>query len=92
LDIDTELNDSLTNDETAKSNHSATHPFGLRLCRSAPAGSIPAPSIEMIYSGNTREKVFVTQANACVVPADTAVTSPVGQRVALQDVGSNRFL
>jgi hypothetical protein len=47
------------------------------LCRSASAGSIPAPAclIEMINSRNTDEDAFVTQLNACVFAAKTAITS-----------------
>jgi hypothetical protein len=62
--------------------------------RSAAPGSIPAPAclIEMINSGNVGENAFVTQVNACVFAANIAITSPLYQRFALQDVGSNRFL
>jgi hypothetical protein len=46
----------------------------------------------MINSGNVGENAFVTQVNACVFAANIAVTSALYQRVALQDVGPNRFL
>jgi len=66
----------------------------LRLCRSAPAGSIHGPTYFdlYIYLGNRGETSLATQANACAFSTDTAVTSKLYQMLALQDVGSNRFL
>jgi hypothetical protein len=69
------------------------HPGGLRLCRSALAGSIPAPACfdRNDQFRHTGENAFVTQANGFVFAADTAIISGLYLSVVLQNVGSNRF-